>query len=54
MAPDPLHEEIRKYFVTYEEAVSHIWLCTQALLNFLIYEEHFLFFSNSSQLVTHV
>jgi hypothetical protein len=32
-----IHEEMRKYLIIYEEAVSHI-------LNFLIYEENFVFF----------
>ncbi len=27
----------------YEEAVSHIWLCSRSLLDFLIYEENFFF-----------
>ncbi len=27
-----------------EEAFSHIWLCNCSILNFLIYEENFLFF----------
>ncbi len=31
----------------YEEAVSHIWLCNRSILNFLLYEENFLFFFNS-------
>ncbi len=36
--------EMRKYLVIYEEAVSHIWLCNRSLLDFLIYEENFVFF----------
>ncbi len=32
-----IYEEMRKYLIIYEEAVSHI-------LNFLIYEENFVFF----------
>ncbi len=38
-----IYEEIRKYLVIYEEAVSHIWLCNHTLLDFLIYEENFVF-----------
>ncbi len=34
------YEEMRKY----EEAVSHVWLCNCSLLDFLIYEEKFVFF----------
>ncbi len=37
-----IYEEMRKYLTIYEEAVSHIWLCT--LLNFLIYEENLISF----------
>ncbi len=32
--------EKRKYLVIYGEAVSHIWLCTRSLLNFLIHKEN--------------
>ncbi len=39
-----IYEEMRKYFPIYEEAVSHIWLCNCSILNFLIYEEDFIFF----------
>ncbi len=39
-----IYEEIRKHWTIYEEAVSHIWLCNRSLLNFLIYEEHFISF----------
>ncbi len=39
-----IYEEIRKYLVIYEEAVSNIWLCNRSLLDFLIYEEKFVFF----------
>jgi hypothetical protein len=42
-----IYEEMCKYLVIYEEAVSHIGLCTRSLLNFLIYEE---FFFNSVML----
>jgi len=37
-------EEMRKHLTIYEEAVSHIYLCTRSHLNFLIYGENFLFF----------
>ncbi len=37
-------EEMRKYLVIYEEAVSHIWLCNRSLLDFLINEEFLLIF----------
>ncbi len=30
--------------IQYEEAVSHIWLCNRALLDFHIYEENIVFF----------
>ncbi len=29
-----IYEEMRKYIVIYEEAVSHIWLCNCSLLDF--------------------
>ncbi len=35
---------MRKYFPIYEEAVSHIWLCSCSILNFLIREENLIFF----------
>ncbi len=35
---------MRKYFPTYEEAVSHTWLCNCSILNFLMYEENLIFF----------
>jgi hypothetical protein len=39
-----IYEEMRKKYLTlYEEAVGHILLCTRSLLNFLIYEENFIF-----------
>ncbi len=38
-----IYEEKRKYFPIYEEAVRHIWLCNCSILNFLIYEENFIF-----------
>ncbi len=43
------YEEMRKYLVIYEEVVSHIWHCNFSLLNFLLYEENFLFFSSVQQ-----
>ncbi len=39
-----IYKEMRKYLPIYEEAVSHIWLCNCSILNFLIYEENFIFF----------
>ncbi len=39
-----IYEEMRKYFPIYEEAVGHIWLYNCSILNFLIYEENFIFF----------
>ncbi len=39
-----IYEEMCKYLVIYEEAFSLIWLCNWSLVNFLIYEENFLFF----------
>jgi hypothetical protein len=33
------YEDMHKYLVICEEAVSHIWLCNCSLLDFLIYEE---------------
>jgi len=36
-----IYEEMLKYLVMYEEAVSHIRLCNRSLLDFLIYEENF-------------
>ena len=38
-----IYEEMRKYLVLYEEAVSHKWLCTWSFLNFPISEENFIF-----------
>ncbi len=46
------YKEMRKYFPMYEEAVSHIWLCNCSILNFLIYEENFIFFFISVQRYT--
>ncbi len=40
---------MRKYLIIYEEVVSHICLCNRTLLNFLIYEENFIFCSISVQ-----
>ncbi len=39
-----IYEEMRKYLVIYEEAVSQIWLCNRSLMDFLIYEENLGFF----------
>ncbi len=39
-----IYGEMCKYFPMCEEAVSHKWLCNCSILNFLIYEENFLFF----------
>ncbi len=39
-----IYEEMRKYLVIFEEAVSHIWLCNRCRLNFLIYENNLIFF----------
>ncbi len=39
-----IYEEMRKYFPIYEEAFSYIILCNCCTLNFLIYEENFIFF----------
>ncbi len=39
-----IYEEVHKYFAIYDEAVSHIWLCTRSFLKFLIYEENLIFF----------
>ncbi len=35
-----IYEEMLKYLVIYEKAVSHIWLWNCSRLNFLIYEEY--------------
>jgi hypothetical protein len=37
-------EEMHKYLVMLEEAVSHVWLCNCCILNFLIFEENLIFF----------
>jgi hypothetical protein len=37
-----IYENMRKYLLIYEEAVSH--LCNRSLLDFLIYEENLFFF----------
>ncbi len=42
-----IYEEMSKYLVIYEEAVSHLW--NRSLLDFLIYEENFVFFFISVQ-----
>ncbi len=41
-----IYEEMRKYLVIYEEAISHIWLCNRSLRDFLTYEENFVFLIN--------
>jgi hypothetical protein len=45
-----IFEQMRKYLVTYEEAVSHIRLCNCSLMKFLIYEENCIFFLISMRL----
>ncbi len=47
-----IYEVMRKYLVTYEEAISHIRLCNCSLMNFLIlvYEENSIFFLISVRL----
>jgi hypothetical protein len=47
-----MYEEMRKYLVVYEEAVSHIRLCNRScsLLDFFIYEENFVFFFISAEM----
>ncbi len=42
-----IYREIFTYFLIYEEALPHIWLCNCSTLNFLIYEENLIFFSFS-------
>ncbi len=39
-----IYEEMRKYFPTYEEAVSHTWLYNCFILKILIYEENLIIF----------
>ncbi len=40
-----IYEEMRKFFPIYEEAVSHTYKTLHPIpLNFLIYEENFIFF----------
>ncbi len=39
-----IYQEMRKYLTMYEEAGCHIWLCNRSHLNFLIYEENFIFY----------
>ncbi len=43
------YEEMCKYLVIYEEAISHIWLCNRPLLKVLIYEENCVFFFSSAE-----
>jgi hypothetical protein len=44
-----IYEEMRKFCP--QEAVSHICLCNHSRLNFLIYEENFIFFFISAGLL---
>ncbi len=46
-----IYEEMRKYFVLNEEAVSHKWLCTRSLPNFLMYEVIFFFLTVHHDLI---
>ncbi len=39
-----IYGEIFAHFPIYEEALPHIWLCNCFTLNFLIYEDNFIFF----------
>ncbi len=39
-----IYEEMHRYLVIYEEAISHKCLCNRSLLDFLIHEENFVFF----------
>ncbi len=39
--------------IKYEEAVSNIWLFYRSILNFLIYEEHLIFFFISEECIVH-
>ncbi len=39
-----IYEKMQKYFPMYEEVVSHIWFCNCSILNFVKYEENFIFF----------
>ncbi len=39
-----IYEEMHKYFLIYEEDVSHIWLCNCSILNFHIFEDNFILF----------
>ncbi len=45
-----IYKEKRKYLIIFEEAFSEIWLFNCILLNFLIYEENFIFFFLSVQI----
>ncbi len=44
MRKEFLYEAMRKYLTIYEEAFTHIWLCNCTILNFLMYEENFIYF----------
>ncbi len=39
-----IYEEMHKYLTIYKEGVSHMWLWNCSNLNFLLYEENFIFF----------
>jgi hypothetical protein len=43
--PHTAYVEMHKYLSIYEEAISHIWLSTLTLLNFLIYWMRKIFFT---------
>ncbi len=38
-----IYKEIRNFLTIFEEAVSQIGLCNRSHLNFLIYEDNFIF-----------
>jgi hypothetical protein len=46
------YEEMRKYLVLYEEAVSHIRFCTRSRLNFLMYKKNMIFFFISAAMIS--
>jgi hypothetical protein len=39
-----IYEEIFAHFLIYEEVLPHLRLCNCSTLNFLIFEENFIFF----------
>ncbi len=47
-----IYKEMRKFLVIYEKAISHIRVCNLSLLDFLIYEENFVFFFISAGTIT--